>query len=187
MEKGTIILLNGASSAGKSTLAREFVKHMPEFFALSIDDFDLVIEKMEDREQGHLIPVSTEHYFHRTIAMFSDSGVNLIADQIWHDVPTIKDCITVLQDYPVLFTGVHCPTDAIEQREKARGDRRVGQAKAQLGFVHQQQEIYDVEVDTHRDSIETCVQLIQAALLKQEETRGWAQTIESFQNSCASS
>lgn len=185
MEKGTIILLNGVSSAGKSTLAQEFVKARPDFFPFSIDDFDLVIEQMEDRVQGHLIPVSTEHYFHRSIAMFSDSGINLIVDQIWHDAPTMQDCMAVLQDYPVLFVGVHCPVDVLEQREHARGDRRIGQAKAQLGFVHQQQEIYDIEVDTVEHSIGNCVQLITAALMERKKTNGWVRSVSQNKTSCS--
>lgn len=183
MKKGTIILLNGVSSSGKTTLSKEFVKKMPDYFALSIDDFDLVIEKMEDRDQGHLIPVATEHYFHRTVAMFSDSGVNLIVDQIWHDTLTMEDCMAVLQDYPVLFVGVHCPIAALGQREKARGDRRIGQAEAQLGFVHQQQEAYDIDVNTYENSMEACVRLIMDALLKREESAGWAHTLN-IKKSC---
>ena len=57
MEKGMIIVLNGVSSSGKSTLAKEITKLRPDFFAFSIDDYDLVIEKMEDRENQHLIPI----------------------------------------------------------------------------------------------------------------------------------
>lgn len=59
MTRGTIIALNGVSSSGKTTLARELVKQLPEYFHFSLDDFDLVIQKMEDREKGRLIPVAT--------------------------------------------------------------------------------------------------------------------------------
>lgn len=173
MKKGTIILLNGVSSSGKTTLAKEFVKQMPDYFALSIDDFDYIIEKMEDRKLGHLIPIATERYFHQTVAMFSDSGVNLVVDQVWHDVSTMEDCMAVLRDYPVLFVGVHCPIAALEEREKTRGDRRIGQAEAQLVFVHQQQENYDLEVNTFENSIDDCVQSIRNGLLNREETGGW--------------
>lgn len=110
MNKGKIILLNGVSSSGKSTLSRELATQLEGFFHLSIDDYDGFIEKAENRETGHhLIPVPTESFYHRTIAMFSDLGVNVIADQILHDVPTTEDCFNVLQRYPVFFIGVHCP------------------------------------------------------------------------------
>lgn len=160
MTKGWIIVLNGVSSSGKSTLARELVKELPNFFHLSIDDFDLVIDKMEDRAGERLIPVSTEYFFHRTIQMFSDKGINLVVDQILHDSETILDFEKAMRGYPVVLVGVHCRILELEEREQSRGDRRSGLAKSQLQFVHQQRENYTVEVDTSVDSLSSCVQQI---------------------------
>lgn len=98
MTKGLIIVLNGVSSSGKSSLAKELVKELPDFFHLSIDDFDLIIEKMEDRTGERLIPVPTEHFFHRTIQMFSDKGINLVVDQILHDSETLLDFKEACED-----------------------------------------------------------------------------------------
>ncbi|WP_114572248.1 chloramphenicol phosphotransferase CPT family protein [Exiguobacterium flavidum] len=148
MKKGTIILLNGVSSSGKSTLAKELVAALDGYFHLSVDDFDRLIEKMETRGTDHLIPVPTETFFHRTVAMFSDQGINLIVDHVLHDGETTRDCLDVLLDHPVCFVGVHCPVEELEKRERMRGDRTIGQARAQLAYVHRQ-ESYDVEVDTH--------------------------------------
>nr|WP_263324249.1 chloramphenicol phosphotransferase CPT family protein [Neobacillus sp. Marseille-Q6967] len=153
MALGKIVLLNGVSSSGKTSLAEALAVRMPGYFRLSIDDFDRLIELMEDRESGaRLVPVATEVLFHRTVRMFSDQGVNLVVDQILHDDATFRDCVETLRDYPVLFVGVHCPVGELARRELARGDRCVGQAVLQLGFVHRQGEVYDVEVDTARDS-----------------------------------
>lgn len=175
--KGNIILLNGVSSSGKTTLAEELVRRLPGYFRLSIDDFDGLIEKMEDRESGsRLIPVDTEVFFHRTVAMFSDQGVNLVVDQILHNEETLKDCLRVLRDYPVLFVGVHCPVEELWRREELRGDRRIGQAVDQLEFVHQQGENYDVEVDTFRDGLEECVRRIVEGVQGLEGSRGWKAT-----------
>lgn len=179
MNKGKIILLNGVSSSGKSTLAKELVKKLPDYFHFSIDDFDTIIEKMEDRNSDHLIPVPTEHFFHRNIAMFSDKGVNLVVDQILHNKDTTKDCYEILNDYPVFFVGVHCTLNELEKREKERGDRPVGQAKSQLNYVHQQGEVYDIEVDTS----EGMVSVVNAILNKLSESRshkGWASTLDKY-------
>ena len=175
MNRGKIIILNGVSSSGKSTLARELVRVRPSYFHMSVDDFDLFIEKMEDRENGHLVPVETAYFFHRTIAMFSDKGVNIIVDHILHDDFTREDCFAVLADYPVLFVGVHCPLEELERREKARGDRNIGQAKYQLEFVHKN-ELYDVEVNTFAESTEVCAEKIIAALNSLNCPNGWFQT-----------
>ena len=154
-----IIVLNGVSSSGKSTLAKEITKLRPDFFAFSIDDYDIVIEKMEDRANQRLISVETEHFYYRNVAMFSDRGVHLILDQILHDPLIVQNFYETLNGYPILLVGVHCPTEELASREKARGNRQIGQAIAQLSFVHQQ-EYYDVEVNTYTNSIMECAQNI---------------------------
>jgi chloramphenicol 3-O phosphotransferase len=179
MNKGKIILLNGVSSSGKSMLSKELVKNMPDYFHLSINDFDTIIEKMENREGGHLIPIPTEHFFHRTIAMFSDKGVNLVIDQILHNEDTTKDCYETLKDYPVFFVGVHCPLPELERREKDRGDRMIGQAKSQLTYVHQQGETYDVEVDSSEE-LDSSVDAIVKELAGFKSSKGWKATIEQY-------
>jgi chloramphenicol 3-O phosphotransferase len=179
MTKGKIIFLNGVSSSGKSSLAKELVHKLTGYFHMSVDDYDMIIEKMEVRGTDHLIPVPTEHFFHRSIAMFSDSGVNLIIDSILHDEFTIKDAFENLSEYPVLFVGVHCPEDELARRESARGDRRVGQAHFQLQFVHQQGEQYDVEVNTGLDTMEKCSEKI-VDFLMTESPKGWKETATSI-------
>ncbi|WP_083675948.1 chloramphenicol phosphotransferase CPT family protein [Paenibacillus borealis] len=159
MKKGNIILLNGVSSSGKTTVAKALLNKLPDYFHYSLDSFDLVIEQMEDRDNNRLIPVATEYYFHRTIAMFADTGVNLIVDHVIHDAFTREDWQKNLSGYPVMSVGVFCPLDELERREKERGDRRIGQAKEQLEFVHKE-EVYDLEVDTFRDGLEGCVEKI---------------------------
>ncbi len=148
MLKGNIIFLNGVSSSGKTTLARALIQLLPDYFHFSSDDYDLVIEKMEDRENQRLISVDTEIFIHRTIRMFSDFGVNLVVDHILHNEATLQDFQATLAGYPVIMTGVHCPADVLNQREKDRGDRYIGLANRQLGFVHKNIN-YDIEVNTH--------------------------------------
>ena len=63
MKKGKLILLNGVSSSGKTTIAKELLKHLPDYFYCGLDNFDLLIEQMEEREIRHLIPVETEYFF----------------------------------------------------------------------------------------------------------------------------
>lgn len=159
MNKGTIIVLNGVSSAGKTTLAKEITKLRPDFFAFSIDDYDIVIEKIEDRVNQRLIPVETEYFYYRNVAMFADRGVNLVLDQILHDELTVKNFQEILGDYAYLLVGVNCPEEELIRREIERGDRQIGQAVSQLSFVHQR-ETYDVEVNTYTESIEECARKI---------------------------
>ena len=182
MNKGKIILLNGVSSSGKSSLSKVLIHKLPNYFHLSIDDFDTIIDRMENRESGQLIPVPTEHFFHRTIAMFSDKGVNLIVDQILHNNDTTIDCYTTLKDYPVVFVGVHCPVEELERRELERGDRTIGQARAQLQYVHQQGEKYDFEIDTS-GSMDSSIKELVNVIMEDAEFRGWEKTINLYNKS----
>ncbi|WP_077618388.1 chloramphenicol phosphotransferase CPT family protein [Bacillus sinesaloumensis] len=159
MEKGMIIVLNGVSSSGKSTLAKEITKLLPDFFAFSVDDYDLVVEKMEDRDNQRLIPVGTEYFYYRNVAMFSERGINLILDQILHNPLTLQHFYKTLNNYPILLVGVHCPVEELKRREHFRGDRQIGQAISQLNFVHRQ-EIYDVEINTYTQSMMECAKEI---------------------------
>lgn len=170
--RGTIILLNGVSSSGKSTLAAKLLQNMSGYFPLAIDNFDEFIGQIEDRPNQKYIPVDTEVLFHKTIAMFSDAGIDVIVDHILYDPPTRKDFYETLAGYPVFFVGVHCPIAELERRERERGDRRIGQGKTQLDFVHKH-EVYDIEVDTYAESIEVCAKRIIAALNLGNFPRAW--------------
>ncbi|MEZ0479841.1 chloramphenicol phosphotransferase CPT family protein [Planococcus sp. SSTMD024] len=171
--KGKIILLNGVSSSGKSSIAKRLASDLEDYFHLSIDDFDLVIERMENRNTEKLIPIPTEVFFHETVKLFSDKGVNLIVDQILHDEETIYHLVTTLKDYPVLFVGIHCAAEEIDRREKARGDRTIGQGRAQMKFVHCQNESYDIEVHTTETSLEAAAEKIITRMKERKANAGW--------------
>ena len=59
--------------------------------------------------------------------------------------------------------GVTAPLDILEQREKKRGDRKIGSARWQAERVHTGVE-YDLMVDTHRESQANIVQRIHLLL-----------------------
>jgi len=159
MNKGHIILLNGISSSGKTTIAKELFKKLPNYFHIGLDNFDNFIESMEDRKIKKLIPVETEYFFHRNIAMFSDEKVNLIVDHVLHDEFTKNNFFEVFSDYPVLYVGVYCPLEELIRREKLRGDRPKGLAEQQYNFVHKGIN-YDVEINTFYESVEESVNKI---------------------------
>jgi chloramphenicol 3-O phosphotransferase len=55
----------------------------------------------------------------------------------------------------------------LELIDKLNGDRLIGQAKKQLEFVHQQGELYDIQINTYKNSIESSVDLITRTCLEQ--------------------
>lgn len=182
MSKGKIILLNGVSSSGKSSLSKELLKNLKNYFHFSIDDFDKIISIMEERniKDGRLIPVATEFFFHDNIKMFSDYGVNIIVDQILFNQETMNDFLIKLHGYPILFVGVHCSEAELERRELQRGNRKIGQAKSQLAYVHQQGEVYDIEVNTETEAIEKCMEKILMSLEHIQTSNGIKKTYEKW-------
>jgi chloramphenicol 3-O phosphotransferase len=55
----------------------------------------------------------------------------------------------------VLSVGVRCPPAEVVRREASRGDRTLGQARAQFDVVHAYAG-YDVEVDTSLADPDEC-------------------------------
>lgn len=166
INKGFIILLNGVSSSGKTTIATALLKKLDTFFHLSIDEYAYFIEKMETREKRMIIPIETEFLFHSTVNMFSDKAVNIIVDHILHNDFTKTNWSEVLSGYPVLYVGVHCHISDIDDRERARGNRIIGQGKSQLDFTHKNL-TYDVEINTSTSSVdENAAKILDALCLK---------------------
>ena len=77
------------------------------------------------------------------------------ADDWW------RDCAERFSELPAYLVGVRCSLEVLEQREKARRNRTLGQARAQFGVVHGL-EIYDLEVDTSILTPEECARQIKA-------------------------
>lgn len=68
---------------------------------------------------------------HKSIKTFSDEGLNVIVDHVILDIPEekgwLEECVKILWNYPVVFVRVNCPLHKLERRERARGDRDLGQ------------------------------------------------------------
>lgn len=75
----------------------------------------------------------------------------------------LDQCVTLFENIPVLFVGVHCSLADLKERERRRGDRSIGQAEDQLPWVHKHAD-YDVEVDTSTQAVDACVNDILEAL-----------------------
>ncbi len=159
MEKGKIIILNGVSSAGKTSLSRAIQRKLPEpYFWLSNDSFcDMVPETFWDTDQPEA-EYQALSLLGKTVKLFSDNGKNVIVDTVMiteqkHDL--FKEYVDLLWGYPVSFVHVTCPLHELQHRERERGDRSIGQAEGQLTMLNPQ-DGYDLTVDTHENSIDQC-------------------------------
>ena len=73
--------------------------------------------------------------------------------------PAHACCAALFSDLPAWLVGIRCPLEVLEERERARRDRTLGQARLQYNLVHAHG-VYDVEVDTSSHTPEECAQII---------------------------
>jgi len=159
---GKIILLNGPSSAGKSTLARRLQAVLPQpFWNYSIDELRatkiLPWERIESGEfrWPQLRPQFFEG-FHRSLAAFAQSGNNLIVEYIVETRDWMDRLLTLLDGLDVFFVGLHCELPELERREVARGDRRLGEARTDFETTHRLC-TYDLELDSTATPVDVMV------------------------------
>ena len=174
MDKGMIILLNGVSSAGKTSLAKVLQDHLDEpYYLLGTDMFqcDMLPQKFTNHTNAnynhatHLrLYLNAMSGFHRTIKVFSDMGLPTIVDHVFLEGhKTFDDFINVLSEYPVCLVSVTCPMEELRRREKERGDRFIGQAEEQLSQLYPQ-DTYDIIVDTFANTLDECATKIMELL-----------------------
>jgi len=139
---GKIIFLNGASSSGKSTLARGLQAGLDEpFWHFSIDHLSAARVLPWDRIKSGEFPWGglREAFFdgfHRCLPALAQAGNNLIVEHIIETRAWMDRLIGLLSTVDVFFVGIHCPLPELERRELARGDRRKGEAKADYEITH---------------------------------------------------
>lgn len=152
---GKIILLNGASSSGKSTLARALQASLEEpFWHFSIDHIRdagvLPLERIRNGEfsWSAMRPAFFDG-FHHCLPVLAEAGNNLIVEYVVESEAWLKCLVELLSHVDVFLVGVHCPLQELERRELARGDRRVGDARKDQEVVHGFCD-YDFEIDSTR-------------------------------------
>ena len=139
---GKIILIHGASSAGKSTLARAVRQIVDEpFWHLSIDHLrDSGVLPLDRVKAGDFTWASLRPAFfdgfHRALPPIARAGNNLIVDHIVETPAWMEELVRLLDTVDVYFVGLHCPLPELEKREAARGDRRIGEARHDFETIH---------------------------------------------------
>lgn len=168
-----VILLNGPSSAGKTTLAKALqarlyaTRGLP-CMALSIDQLlragtgghESVIAGIA---QSGLPLVET---FHASIAAAAREGAWVIADHVIGEDPGwIADLMRRLEGVSVLSVQVTCETDELRLRESRRADRSPDweHAARQARTIHAPLP-HEMTVDTTRTGPDDCAARILAAL-----------------------
>ena len=156
MESGKVILVNGASSSGKSTLctALQAKLELP-FWHYSIDHLLAanILPHARIRSKEFVwkdLRSSFFRGFHNSLPALAGAGNNLIIEHIVETKEWMQLLLELLEPFDVFFVGIHCPLLELERREKIRGDRPVGDAQKDFETVHTFG-IYDLEIDSTQD------------------------------------
>lgn len=157
--KGCIVLLNGTSSAGKSTLAAALRSKLEPQFCYYASD------QLADEGFRPLVPevrsANRDLFFkgfHRSIVAFAGVGLDLLVEHIVEEPSWADDLHNLLAPFDTFWVAVHAPLAELERRERIRGDRTVGEAAFHVkthSFC-----TYDIQVDSTQplhDNVEAIV------------------------------
>ena len=162
-KKGRIIILNGVSSSGKTTLAKVIQDLAPTpVYKLDIDNFILMSpEKFNDYEHNDFsVQYAFASKFFHVVKLFSDMGFDLVvSNMFFKDTDTLKEFRVLLKDSPVLVVNITCPAEELKRRETLRGDRKPGSAQSQLQLLETR---FDncIRVNNFENTNEECAKMI---------------------------
>lgn len=177
-----VIILNGPSSAGKTSLGRAlqnlletpyllvqmdaFLEMLPPWMANHSDAFAF---KHLEGQNPPQVEITTGVYGQRLmkgmrdfVLTLADAGHALIVDDVMLDGEQ-TDYQSLLCEHTVRFVGVSADLSTLEDRERQRGDRDIGQTRWQHKRVHEKCD-YDLEIDTTNISPEEGAQRVKRAL-----------------------
>lgn len=172
-----VIVLNGGSSSGKSSIIRCLQAVLPDpWLALGIDTLlHAMPAALRTSDAGiDIAPdgvVSAGPAFRALeaawiegVAAMARAGARIIIDEVFlGGAETQERWRTGLRDLPVLWVGIRCDAAVATDRETARGDRVPGMAAFQAELVHRGV-AYDLEVDSARGESMACARAIAAAV-----------------------
>jgi chloramphenicol 3-O phosphotransferase len=160
---GTILILNGTSSSGKSSIARELRGLLSEpYHHLQLDAFR-AMEPQDHwkgwQDQGSdvvgLKLAALCRAMNAALAEYSRHGQNVVFDTELSNPDAWRYVLEDLSGLPVLMVGVTCSAAVLAKREHDRGDRTIGLAASQFDRVHIGKE-YDLMIDTTVTSAADC-------------------------------
>ena len=179
---GRVVLLHGTSSSGKTTVARA-VQALSEdpWLRLGIDAFWTAIDErwMEHGpragegfvwlEDATIAPGPVGQRLaagmRAAIAACARCGNNLLVDDVFIDTGWLDAWRDELAGLEWLLVGIVAPLPVLEERERIRGNRIEGEARAQVNAIHVGID-YDLTLDTASQSPEECAHAILAALAR---------------------
>jgi chloramphenicol 3-O phosphotransferase len=158
-----VIVLNGTSSSGKTTIARAVQELAPRrFLNFSIDsilytlpprDLERIVRGGSSDDLADLHLPQLVRAFYACVRQLLELGHDLIVDHAVTAAYHRELLGEAIASHEVLLVGLDCPPEILRERERARGDRRLGMAEVQAARIHTLLE-YDLRIDTSMTSPE---------------------------------
>jgi chloramphenicol 3-O phosphotransferase len=171
-----LIVLNGASSSGKTTIAHALLQVLeePQIYT-GLDD---ILERVQPfgSEHGGMFhrlarPWRTLWFqltdgrlklfqqLHREVVAHYRMGKNIIVDTALMDRRALLDAAECFAPLGGFLIGIKPPLEVSERWEAARGDRNPGHAREHYDLIHAHG-IYDLALDPSQMTPEECARVI---------------------------
>jgi Chloramphenicol 3-O-phosphotransferase len=171
---GRVLILNGTTSSGKTTLAlnlrARFASASVPWIVIALDDFfpklppdwfrigehvgahaeeGMVFELVDGEIERRVGPVGVQMLaaYRGAVASAAHAGLNVIVDEVLLSDEDWAGWQVELAGLDTLWVRVDLALELVEARERDRGDRVIGMARAQYAVVHRYA-TYGASVDT---------------------------------------
>jgi chloramphenicol 3-O phosphotransferase len=190
---GTVIVLNGPSGSGKSSIQKAFQKLMmpnlwvkvgiDNLFDSPMPDINLEnlsfwqspnpirwVEESQDADGNKIITLlvgdqgkKVAYAMNSAIAAYAQNGCNVIVDYIAYDQDWLRDLEQKLAGFKTYYVAVEIPLETLEQREEARGTSPKGHARSHYASVYGDKK-YDLVVSTANQTAQEIAQQLKDSL-----------------------
>jgi chloramphenicol 3-O phosphotransferase len=190
---GTVIVLNGPSGSGKSSIQKAFQKLMmpnlwvkvgiDNLFDSPMPDINLEnlsfwqspnpirwVEESQDADGNKIITLlvgqqgkKVAYAMNSAIAAYAQNGCNVIVDYIAYDQDWLRDLEEKLAGFKTYYVAVEIPLETLEQREEARGTSPKGHARSHYATVYGDKK-YDLVVSTANQTAQEIAQRLKDSL-----------------------
>lgn len=148
--KNYICYINGVSSCGKTSIAKEMLNIIDEkTIYLSLDNIHENLCKNFSTDEWKLYEEEV-YGLHRMAKLWYEMGFNVIVDCVLAKKVLWEDALKVI---PIsYFVGIYAPLEVLLEREKQRGRHEYDIVKLQYNVTHQYVNKYSLKLDSSKST-----------------------------------
>lgn len=162
---GRLVILNGPSSAGKSSIAAELQQQLAAVgkdpVLLSIDDY-MKIGTDEEIWEDDVFEIMPDMC--RDLTAVLKEGRWVVVDHVVTSERIWQALLDAAEGCPVTSVQVTCSLETLKKREKERGNRFPGSAEASFRYLYPK-EGYDLQINSEESTPQTSAETIKNYLL----------------------